>query len=110
MGRYWQEVFRGRKGSTIWSRLKKSWTEWRTKYGPEPFWQEFSVGNDRLPWSTIANWLRVIRDKQEQQLVERTKAEYGDQFGKIFVNNRGVKLTAQSAIACRYLEELSKHS
>ncbi|KAJ3753268.1 hypothetical protein EV360DRAFT_87939 [Lentinula raphanica] len=114
--RYWQEVFRGRKGSTIWSRLKKTWTEWRYvaehyhERGPEPFWQEFSVGNDRLPWSTIANRLRVIRDKQEQQLVERAKAEYGDQFGKIFVNNRGVKLTAQSAIARRYLEELSKRS
>ncbi|KAJ3715811.1 hypothetical protein C8R42DRAFT_746122 [Lentinula raphanica] len=119
--RYWPEVYRGRKGSTTWSWLKKLWNEWRyvaERYhssGEDAFWNEFSYtdNNDkkhREGWGVITKRLRAQREESEQQLVERAKAEYGDQFGKVFVNNRGVQLTDRPAITRRYLEELAKRS
>ncbi|KAJ3712062.1 hypothetical protein C8R42DRAFT_331328 [Lentinula raphanica] len=119
--RYWPEVYRGRKGSTTWSWLKKLWNEWRyvaERYhssGEDAFWNEFSYtdSNDKKHpegWGVITKRLRAQREESEQQLVERAKAEYGDQFGKVFVNNRGVQLTDRPAIARRYLEELAKRS
>ncbi|KAJ3774104.1 hypothetical protein FB446DRAFT_702540 [Lentinula raphanica] len=115
------EVYRGRKGSTTWSWLKKLWNEWRyvaERYhlsGEDAFWNEFSYtdsNNKKHPegWGVITKRLRAQREESEQQLVERAKAEYGDQFGKVFVNNRGVQLTDRPAIARRYLEELAKRS
>ncbi|KAJ3765760.1 hypothetical protein FB446DRAFT_794736 [Lentinula raphanica] len=119
--RYWPDVYRGRKGSTTWSWLKKGWNEW--KYvaerfhlsGEDAFWDEFSYNDSnnkkhREGWAVITKRLRAQRDESERQLVEQAKAEYGDQFGSVFVNNRGVQLTDQSAIARRYLEEIAKRS
>ncbi|KAJ3964238.1 hypothetical protein EV361DRAFT_956140 [Lentinula raphanica] len=97
------------------------WNEW--KYvaerfhlsGEDAFWDEFSYKdsnnkNHREGWAVITKRLRTQRDESERQLVEQAKAEYGAQFGKVFVNNRGSQLTDQSAIARRYLEELAKRS
>ncbi|KAJ3711751.1 hypothetical protein C8R42DRAFT_688556 [Lentinula raphanica] len=115
--RYWPEIFRGRKASSTWSWLKKLWTEWRyvaeryRQSSPESFWQEFSSSKGkRFHWKAITKQLRDLRNQYEQSLVDRARAEYGDQFGVVFVNNRGVQLTDPSTIARRYLEELSKRS
>ncbi|KAJ3975261.1 hypothetical protein EV361DRAFT_1031148 [Lentinula raphanica] len=115
--RYWPEIFRGRKGSSTWSWLKKLWTEWRyvaeryRQSSPESFWQEFSSSKGkRFHWKDITKQLCDLRNQHEQSLVDRARAEYGDQFGVVFVNNRGVQLTDPSTIARRYLEELSKRS
>ncbi|KAJ3809375.1 hypothetical protein F5876DRAFT_66504 [Lentinula aff. lateritia] len=110
--RYWQTVFSGKK-NRVWSWLKKLWTEWKyvaERYrsrDPEDFWQEFSSTNgEHFHWKAITDRLRELRSAQDERLVDRAKAEYGDRFSQVFVNNRGKVLTDKSAIACCYLAEL----
>ncbi|KAJ3805371.1 hypothetical protein F5876DRAFT_51941 [Lentinula aff. lateritia] len=92
---------------------KKLWTEWKyvaecyRSRGPEDFWQEFSSTNgEHFHWKAITDRLRELHSAQDKRLVDRAKAEYGDRFSQVFVNNRGKVLTDKSAIACRYLAEL----
>ncbi|KAJ3870409.1 hypothetical protein F5051DRAFT_447776 [Lentinula edodes] len=110
--RYWQMVFSGKK-NRVWSWLKKLWTEWKYvaecyhSRGPDDFWQEFSSTNgEHFHWKAITDWLRELRSAQDERLVDRAKAEYGDRFSQVFVNNQGKVLTDKSAIARRYLAEL----
>ncbi|GAV99316.1 protein [Lentinula edodes] len=110
--RYWQEVFSGKKNK-VWSWLKKLWIEWKyvaecyRSRSPEHFWQDFSFSTgEHFHWKAITNQLRDLRSERDQQLVDKAKAEYGDRFSQVFVNNRGKVLTDRSAIARRYLGEL----
>ncbi|KAJ3806187.1 hypothetical protein F5876DRAFT_80954 [Lentinula aff. lateritia] len=112
--RYWQMVFSGKK-NRVWSWLKKLWTEWKyvaERYrsrGPDDFWQEFSSTNgEHFHWKAITDRLRELRSAQDERLVDKAKAEYGDRFSQVFVNNRGKVLTDKSAIARRYLAELDR--
>ncbi|KAJ4482751.1 hypothetical protein C8J55DRAFT_488323 [Lentinula edodes] len=114
--RYWQEVFSGKKNK-VWSWLKKLWIEWKyvaecyRSRGPEQFWQDFSFSTgEHFHWKAITNQLRDLRSERDQQLVDKAKAEYGDRFSQVFVNNRGKVVMDKSAIARRYLEELHYHS
>ncbi|KAJ3805291.1 hypothetical protein F5876DRAFT_81936 [Lentinula aff. lateritia] len=114
--RYWQEVFSGKKNK-VWSWLKKLWIEWKyvaecyRSRGPKHFWQDFSFSTgEHFHWKAITNQLRDLRSERDQQLVDKAKAEYGDRFSQVFVNNRGKVLTDKSAIARRYLGELHYHS
>ncbi|KAJ3870323.1 hypothetical protein EV359DRAFT_76020 [Lentinula novae-zelandiae] len=113
--RYWRDVFCRKKGGA-WSWLKKSRIEWKyvaERYrssSPDEFWGEFSSSNgQRFHWNAIATRLRDLRSEQDQRLVDRAKAEYGEHFSQVFVNNRGKVLTNASAISRRYLD-LAKHS
>ncbi|KAJ3914223.1 hypothetical protein F5877DRAFT_18082, partial [Lentinula edodes] len=123
--RYWRDVFSGKK-SSVWASLKKIWSEWKVsvfssngslfnmfsqKYvaeryrasGPVEFWKEFSfVDGRRFHWKAISDQLRNLRSEHEQRLVDQAKAEYGLDFAKIFVNNKGKVLTDKSAIARHY--------
>ncbi|KAJ3871767.1 hypothetical protein F5051DRAFT_433587 [Lentinula edodes] len=93
--RYWHNVFCRKKGGA-WGWLKKSWIEWKyvaERYqssSPDEFWGEFSSSNgQRFHWNAIATRLRDLRAEQDQRLMDRAKAEYGEHFSQVFVNNRG---------------------
>ncbi|KAJ3727516.1 hypothetical protein C8R42DRAFT_655819 [Lentinula raphanica] len=119
--RYWQEVFCGKR-STIWPWLKKHWNEWRyvvERYqsgSPQDFWKEFSEKDEStgkvkpFTWKRITDRLRDLRNEQEQALTDKARAEYGDRFSQVFVNNQGKVLRKPSAIAKHYLAELSRRS
>ncbi|KAJ3915736.1 hypothetical protein F5877DRAFT_69613 [Lentinula edodes] len=114
--KYWKQVF-SRKNDGAWSWLKRLWVEWKyvaERYrssGSDQFWQEFSYSNgDHYHWKAITDRLRDLRSERDQQLVDQAKAEYGDNFAKIFVNNRGKVLTDKPTIARHYLNELAKRS
>ncbi|KAJ4486413.1 hypothetical protein C8R41DRAFT_921285 [Lentinula lateritia] len=111
--RYWRGVFSGKK-SSVWASLKKIWSEWKyvaERYrasSPVEFWKEFSfVDGRRFHWKAISDHLRNLRSEHEQQLVDQAKAEYGLDFAKIFVNNKGKVLTDKSAIARHYVDKLA---
>ncbi|KAJ3902404.1 hypothetical protein F5879DRAFT_991070 [Lentinula edodes] len=112
--RYWRDVFSGKKNS-VWASLKKLWSEWKyvaecyRASSPDEFWKEFSFNDGRrFHWKAISDQLRVLRSKHEQQLVDQAKAEYGIDFARVFVNNRGKVLTDKSAISRHYLDKLAK--
>ncbi|KAJ3919639.1 hypothetical protein F5877DRAFT_77845 [Lentinula edodes] len=114
--KYWKQVF-SRKNDGTWSWLKRLWVEWKyvaERYrssSSDQFWQEFSYSNgDHYHWKAITDRLRDLRSERDQELVDQAKAEYGDNFGKIFVNNRGKVLTDKPTIARHYLNELAKRS
>ncbi|KAJ4491568.1 hypothetical protein C8J55DRAFT_557137 [Lentinula edodes] len=111
--RYWRDVFSGKK-SSVWASLKKLWSEWKyvaERYrasSPDEFWKEFSFSDGRrFHWKAISDQLRDLRSKHEQQLVDKAKAEYGADFARVFVNNRGKVLTDKSAISRHYLDKLA---
>ncbi|KAJ3867260.1 hypothetical protein EV359DRAFT_78744 [Lentinula novae-zelandiae] len=111
--RYWRDVFSGKK-SSVWATLKKLWSEWKyvaERYragSPDEFWKEFSFNDGRrFHWKAISDQLRDLRSKREQQLVDQAKAEYGADFARQFVNNKGKVLTDRSAISRRYLDMLA---
>ncbi|KAF5372828.1 hypothetical protein D9757_011124 [Collybiopsis confluens] len=58
---------------------------------PEASWENFVDDNgNRLQWTLICLRLRNMRSEpREQELVDRAKAEYGDQFTKVF-SGRGI--------------------
>ncbi|KAJ4499946.1 hypothetical protein C8R41DRAFT_812696 [Lentinula lateritia] len=112
--RYWRDVFSGKKNN-VWASLKKLWSEWKyvaERYrasSPDEFWKEFSFNDGRrFHWKAISDQLRDLRSKHEQQLVDQAKAEYGVDFARVFVNNRGKVLTDKSAISRHYLDKLAK--
>ncbi|KAJ3846074.1 hypothetical protein EV368DRAFT_89583, partial [Lentinula lateritia] len=114
--KYWKQVF-SRKNDGAWSWLKRLWVEWKyvaERYrssSSEQFWQEFSSSNgERFHWKAITNRLRDLRSERDQQLVDQAKAEYGDNFAKVFVNNRGNVLTDKPTITRHYRVELAKRS
>ncbi|KAJ3870872.1 hypothetical protein F5051DRAFT_434300, partial [Lentinula edodes] len=114
--RYWRDVFSGKKNS-VWASLKKLWSEWKyvaERYrasSPDEFWKEFSFNDGRrFHWKAISDQLRDLRSKHEQLLVDQAKAEYGVDFARVFVNNRGKVLTDKSAISRHYLHKLAKCS
>ncbi|KAJ3846397.1 hypothetical protein EV368DRAFT_69959 [Lentinula lateritia] len=114
--KYWKQVF-SHKNDGAWSWLKRLWVEWKyvaERYrssSSEQFWQEFSSSTgDRFYWKAITNRLRDLRSEHDQQLVNQAKAEYGDNFSKVFVNNRGNVLTDKPTIARHYRIELAKCS
>ncbi|KAJ3911752.1 hypothetical protein F5877DRAFT_85575 [Lentinula edodes] len=114
--KYWKQVF-SRKHDGAWSWFKRLWVEWKyvaERYrssSSEQFWQEFSSSTgDRFHWKAITNRLRDLRSEHDQQLVDQAKAEYGDNFSKVFVNNRGNVLTDKPTIARHYRIELAKRS
>ncbi|KAJ3834183.1 hypothetical protein F5878DRAFT_631192 [Lentinula raphanica] len=101
--RYWPDVF-SRKKDKRWQALKSTWTEWKwvaERYrlsGPDAFKKEF----DSCTWQQICNQLRHERERRNNELVERAKAEYGDQFAEVFSNRKKVMVDI-NAIANRYL-------
>ncbi|KAJ3926530.1 MAG: hypothetical protein NXY57DRAFT_1112400 [Lentinula lateritia] len=114
--KYWKQVFSCKNDGT-WSWLKRLWVEWKyvaERYrssSSDQFWQEYSYSNGvHYNWKAITDRLRDLRSERDQHLVDQAKAEYGDNFGKIFVNNRGKVLTDKPTIARHYLNELAKRS
>ncbi|KAJ3844847.1 hypothetical protein EV361DRAFT_942974 [Lentinula raphanica] len=107
--RYWRDAFSGKKNSKRWKAMKSSWTEWKfvmeeyRSITPAVFWARFPPTNGKQhKWQSIVNTLRAERTARNNELVERAKLEYGEQFDELFSNRKKV-LVDPTAIANRYL-------
>ncbi|KAJ6622747.1 hypothetical protein B0H10DRAFT_2214073 [Mycena sp. CBHHK59/15] len=108
---YWPEIF---KKTGLWSAHKSNWTEWkflieRYRQGtPDEFWTTFiSKDGGKMSYTAICASLRKERKNADQNLADRARLEYGEEFEVKFSyrcskTNAQVVMSKASSIAKEY--------
>ncbi|KAK6969682.1 hypothetical protein R3P38DRAFT_2587441, partial [Favolaschia claudopus] len=108
---HWPAIF---KTTGVWSAHKSTWGEWkflveRYRSGtPAEFWAYFSTPQgDKMSYTAICTVLRDERKASDEELAQRARLEYGDEFEVKFSYrsskmSRRVVMTNASAIAKEY--------
>ncbi|KAF9046754.1 hypothetical protein BJ165DRAFT_1474000 [Panaeolus papilionaceus] len=82
LGRYWKE--------NQWNGIKRYYGKWRIIVARwrwlshEEFWQDFTHDGTHMAFSSMTTHLSAIRAREDKQLAERARLEYGDQFAAVF--------------------------
>ncbi|KII83179.1 hypothetical protein PLICRDRAFT_119756 [Plicaturopsis crispa FD-325 SS-3] len=108
---YWPELYRYGK-ELQWKGIKAPWCDWKfiveryRRGSREAFWAEFTEENGTyMSYTKIASILRQQRMQADQEIVERAKAEYGDEFDVVFSYRKGNThrvMTDPASIASKY--------